>query len=114
MNILKAYYEVAYELLKEHLPVKPELILSNAKGYDGKIVLGNGKVIIKLSKWNLEVSDWLIDEEDINEIVDTICHEFAHMFFWNHDDDHKGLTNAFKSYVLSELKIRFLEKKLVS
>jgi predicted SprT family Zn-dependent metalloprotease len=112
MNILTAYYHISYDILKEHLPFKPELKLTNAKGYYGKIIMENGNAEIILSKWNLEVSEYLIEEEDIDEIIETICHEFAHMFFICHDEDHAELTNAFKTVVSSQLKIRRLEYTL--
>jgi hypothetical protein len=80
--MLTAYYYTCVDILKDHLPTIPELKLTNAKGYDGKIKYENGEYTVYLSKFNLFVSDFHINQEDINEIVDTICHEFAHMFFW--------------------------------
>jgi predicted SprT family Zn-dependent metalloprotease len=44
------------------------------------------------------------DKEDIIEILDTICHELAHILFFNHSDEHKNTTENFKTIVIHELE----------
>lgn len=96
MNILTAYYNKSYEYLEKYLPYKPELKLTNAKKYDGKISIRSGKVVsISLSKFNLYVNPAWMDNEDLEEIIDTICHEFAHFYFWKHSKENEELTKKF-------------------
>lgn len=114
MNILTTYYYVSAGYLKEYLPCIPKLKLSNAKGYYGQIEHnGNNEFTIRLSKWNLDCGPihWW-DEEDINELIDTICHEFAHLLFWEHGENHTKATKEFTKVVKSSLKIRELENRL--
>ncbi len=114
MNILTTYYYISAQYLKEYLPCIPELKITNAKTYYGKIYVSNGEYkAIALSKWNLDCGpiEWW-DDEDFDELIDTICHEFAHMFFWKHGEDHSKLTESFKTVVKSNLKIHSLENQL--
>ncbi len=41
-----------------------------------------------------------------NQLIETICHEIAHIFVWEHNKEHKNLTNE-----LYDTAIYFLEKK---
>lgn len=114
MNMLTAYYIISTDILKEHLPTIPELKLTNAKGYYGKIHRENGKVkYIALSKYNLDCGriDWW-EDEDIDDLINTICHELAHMLFWDHSTEHTETTKAMFDMVKSELEIRRLNKQL--
>lgn len=112
-NLLDDYYYTIANILKDYVPTIPELKITNAKTYMGKINFIDGEFkTISLSKWNLYVSDWLIDQEDIAEIIDTICHEFAHMYYWEHSKDHEEATETMKRVVNSELKLRELQMML--
>ncbi len=113
MNVLKTYYYISAQYLKECLPYIPELKITNAKTYYGKIYVSNGKYIIALSKWNLDCGriEWW-DNEDFDLLIETICHEFAHMFFWNHGEDHSRLTEDFKTLVKLSLEKHYLENQL--
>ena len=114
MSILTAYYYIAADILKEYLPSIPEFKLSNAKGYYGQIEYkGNDEFLIRLSKWNLDCGPihWW-DEEDIHELVETICHEFAHIIYWEHGKEHTELTEVFTRFVENKLRIRELDEKL--
>lgn len=114
MNILTAYYYASAECLREYLPCIPVLKLTNAKTYYGKIYEENGEFkAIALSKWNLDCGpiNWW-DKEDIDELIDTICHEFAHMLCWGHGDEHTKITKEFVNIVKARLKIRELENRL--
>lgn len=116
MNILTAYYHVSYDILKEYLPYKPELKLTNAKSYYGRIYYNRGENgTIHLSKFNLYVRPEWIEEEDIEEIIDTICHEFAHIHFRRgHSEDHQKLTLIFKEMVIENLKLRKINRLLTA
>lgn len=114
MNILTVYYYKSANILKEYLPCIPELKLTNAKGYYGKIhCKSNNEFTIKLSKFNLDCGpiEWW-DKEDVEELIDTISHEFAHMSFWDHGENHSELTNAYKTMILSQLQIERYENIL--
>jgi hypothetical protein len=121
-NVLKFYYDYCYEVLKNCLGIKykPELKLTYAKGYDGQIKRVKYKhnneyvyVSISLSRFNLYVSDWLIEECDIMDIIDTICHELAHIRVWEHGDAHNELTDRYKAYVHAERHKPYLKLKKV-
>lgn len=84
--------------------------LSNAKSYFGKIEVSEDDMVIRLSKWNLDAGKWA-EQEDIDEIIDTICHEFAHIYCWEHDAAHKAMTNAFVdivNYGLIKMRKRYI------
>jgi hypothetical protein len=104
MNIMKKYYHDACCILKDFLPFIPELQLTNAKTYCGRIELRNGKQIIRLSKWNHVDALWLMDDEDHIEIIDTICHELAHTIEMKHCKWHDEVTQAFKKVVVNRLE----------
>lgn len=110
MNILTAYYYISAHYLKEYLPCIPELKLTDAKTYYGKIYIRDNEYkTIALSKWNLDCgpAKWW-DNEDFEELIDTICHEFAHMYYWEHGENHAKIKEAFKVIVKSELNYRHL------
>lgn len=114
MNYMKAYYYKSAEILKEYLPCIPKLQLTYAKGYYGEIQIDNSNCIIRLSRHNLYVSDWLRDNDDIDELIDTICHEFAHLLFWNHNEEHAKTTKAFVNLVKCHLEIEQLDNLLIA
>lgn len=64
-----------------------------------------------VSFWNILNPFWDYDDFLI-EITDTICHELAHMIFWEHGEEHTELTNAIKEYISTNLKVYKLELKL--
>lgn len=108
---LKVYYYKCADILKDYLPYIPQIQLTNAKGYMGQIVKKSDTIVIRLSKWNLDCGRFW-EQEDIIELIDTICHEFAHMFFWEHGEDHTKMTKAMKQCCLSQLKIEYLNEKV--
>lgn len=105
MHIITKYYNYSANILKEFLPSIPKLKLSDAKSYFGKITKqGDEYTYIALSKYNLDCGNWnWWDDEDIIELIDTISHEFAHMFYWDHDDKHKELTDKFNKIIINSL-----------
>jgi len=113
-SVLTDYYYICADILKDYLPCIPKLKLTNAKGYYGQIQYdGNNEFTIRLSKWNLDCGKrkyW--DDEDIDELIDTICHEFAHILYWKHGTKHTDTTNQMRNFVNSTLKILECEAKL--
>lgn len=109
MNIIKKYYIYISEILKEDLPFIPKLEITYAKGYYGRYV--GSKKIIRVSTWNHIDSEWLMDEEDRLEIIDTICHELAHIFCNGHENDHYELNEKMKKQVIKIFRyLGFLKK----
>lgn len=102
----KVYYKCG-EILKkgEYIDVIPDLKLTNAKSYYGKIrrdffinEYGEKEVVyefIALSRFNLYVDPSFYEEEDYYELIETICHEFAHMHSFRHDKRHFNITKMF-------------------
>ena len=102
----KVYYTCG-EILQYagYIPYVPELRLNYAKSYFGKIhksiiIYENGEKdevfnYIALSRFNLYLYEGWWRDEDYEELVDTICHEFAHMLAWDHGDRHASLTKKF-------------------
>lgn len=41
-----------------------------------------------------------------------LCHEFAHMLFWEHGDNHTEVTELFKTVVINKLQMREINKQL--
>ncbi|MGE5438136.1 MAG: SprT-like domain-containing protein [Syntrophothermus sp.] len=113
MNLLKVYYDYSCEILKEHLPCIPEMRYSTAKKYYGKISRrNNNKYIIYLSKFNhLYKNDWLFDKEEQEEIINTVCHELAHLIFWEHGKNHTKVTKLFSKIVNGNLRLMYLNSK---
>lgn len=111
MNIMTKYYRMACYLLKDFLPCVPELKLTNAKSYMGQCDKRGAYPVIRISRWNHVDSEWLADKEDLVEIIDTICHELAHLISMRHDELHKRATKAFKTIVLTKLEIMELEQR---
>ncbi|MCT4584093.1 MAG: hypothetical protein N4A54_04125 [Peptostreptococcaceae bacterium] len=112
MHIITAYYYACADYLKEYLPCIPKLKLTNAKTYYGRIYIKNGEFeSIALSKWNLDCgrSEWW-DKEDIDILIETICHEFAHMSIWEHGKDHDELTRLFIILAKSRIELQALNE----
>lgn len=42
-----------------------------------------------------------------NQLIETICHELAHLKFWGHNSDHKELTNFLYNTVIESLTKNF-------
>lgn len=112
MHLITKYYNYSAKVLDEYLPMIPEVKLTEAKSYYGKITRRNGKFTrISLSKWCLDAgSPHMWDKDDYEDLIDTICHEFAHMFYWEHGDNHTNLTEKFKALVFSNLKLTNLRR----
>lgn len=41
-----------------------------------------------------------------NQLIETICHEIAHLYIWDHNEDHKNLTNELYNSVVDSLLIK--------
>jgi len=108
MNILKLCYNLSTKYLTEYLPNIPELKITNAITYNGrayKNIKTNIVHTVALSKHNLYISPSFIEEEDVNNIIETICHELAHVLYFDHSEKHKELTESFYKIVNLCLKI---------
>lgn len=49
-----------------------------------------------------------------NQLIETICHEIAHLYVWDHNEDHKNLTNELYDFIISSIeknKIKNFNKK---
>ena len=112
MNILRKYYKICAEILKEELPLVPPMKLTNAKSYRGQITktiktfddkTESYEITIQLSKFNLYASDFCIRDEDIEQIIKTICHEFAHLTQWNHSWEHDYLIQKYMRRVVNKI-----------
>ena len=106
--LMKDVYEMCGKILKEEgeIDFLPELKLTYAKGYYGKITVGQHipskkiiSIVIKLSRYNLDCGK-LWKKEDINRLILTICHELAHMIYFDHGKDHSRLTRKYVDIVL--------------
>ncbi len=38
-----------------------------------------------------------------NQLIETICHEIAHLYIWEHNEDHKLLTNELYDFIILSL-----------
>jgi len=114
MKLLRAYYKTCCYILRQHIPTMPELKITESKKYRGQIEKRQNEFkCIRLSKHYLLNDDKFgIDEEEREEIIEVICHELAHMLFWDHSEDHTEATKLFKTVVKSELTIRSIESLL--
>ena len=107
---LQDYYNYCYDCLKIYLPKKPLLRVTNARSYMGQLETRNYPAInlkaycIKLSKFRLYVNESLRDASDDEDVINTICHELAHMVYNDHGQQHKDLTLKFEDIVLENLK----------
>lgn len=116
MHILREYYNLCAEILKEDLVLVPPMFISNAKTYNGQIEkTGDTIDCIKLSKYNLG-SGFAFEDEDVEQMVETICHEFAHMIEWNHSPKHSNLTRKYIKKVVNKIELKssiyYWEKEL--
>jgi hypothetical protein len=109
MNIITKYYNYACYLLKDILPYIPVLKLTNAKRYCGQLDTRGNYPIIRISKWNHVDALWLMDIQDRDEIIDTICHELAHTIVSGHNERHERATKLFMTIVLNNLKLLELD-----
>ena len=105
-NMLRVYYDLSSKCLEEYLPCIPRLKYSNAQSYLGKISRLREGIYktITLSEFNLITDERLMDEEDTQEILDTIAHEFAHMTYWKHGEEHTALTQSYLNIINESLK----------
>ena len=93
--------------LNTWLSHKPELTVTNAKTYIGKIwaIEHEGKPLIDtehpcrifLSQYNARALGEL-------ELVDTICHELAHIEHWEHTEEHKELTKTYRTRAIEAIQ----------
>lgn len=111
MKITTKYYRMAcWWLLKDFIPYTPDLKLTNAKSYMGRINIKNQ--VIRISKFHHIDALWSMDNEDRYEIINTICHELAHTIIFQRDNLHRRLTKAFMTMILCNTEIAKLEQKL--
>lgn len=110
-NIIRFFYWKIAAILKNHLKQIPALSISNSRDYYGKICLENNKFTkIYISKNGLDCYDfskW--KKEDVDELIDTICHELAHEFSWEHDELHDRYLKKFKQIVYQNLDKELLK-----
>lgn len=110
-SVLTDYYYICANILRDYLSIIPKLQLTDAKTYYGRICVTTNSVTIRLSRWNLDCGCFW-EEDDYNELIDTICHEFAHLYFWEHGKEHDETTVAMVQKVKAELKIRECKARL--
>jgi len=119
MNIMKKYCYYAIEILKDCLPIRPEVQITEAKKYAGRCIVKRIKYQNRIVKATIRLSSYchmdvpcLMSYEDHIEIIDTIAHELAHIFIISHCKEHTELTNDFKNLIIEYFEILgFLEKK---
>lgn len=105
MNIIRKYANISIKILGQYLPIIPIIKLTNAKKYCGRChtITIDEKIVqatIKISKFNHINHLWLMDVADHIEIIDTICHELAHLHIMEHGKGHAQITEIFKEEVL--------------
>lgn len=44
-----------------------------------------------------DINNW--SQNDIDDLIDTVCHEIAHFYYWKHNSAHKELTEEYKDIV---------------
>jgi len=86
----------------KHIETIPTLEITNAKTYMGKI--DRNRTSQKYLK--VKISRLHCDEENHIEIINTICHEFAHMEYWEHGEEHTKLINNYMLIISESLNIR--------
>lgn len=100
-NIIRVIYNQVSEILKDSVKAVPKLEITNAKTYFGSISFDGMKFNkICISKYELDcynINSW--KQSDFDEMIDTICHEFAHEYTWTHGKKHARLTEEFKAMV---------------
>jgi predicted SprT family Zn-dependent metalloprotease len=121
MNLMKKYAIYAIAILQDCMPNKiiPKVEITQAKSYAGRCVVKRisyknmmVKATIRLSSFNHMDVPSLMSYEDHIEIIDTICHELAHVVVMPHCKEHSELTEDFKSLIISYFEVLgFLEKK---
>lgn len=100
MNLQQTFELVSQELKAQQVVKEiPTLRLTNAKGYYGNISKFRSSInqaeyfrFISLSKVSFQERMFNNLRELKEKLIETICHEFAHMTFWNHSKEHKALT----------------------
>lgn len=102
---IRKFYKEVTQILFEDLPdLPPFLKLSNAKGYRGQIKrIGSWCTSITVSKHYYDGDydpKWWFDMETLLDLLDTICHELAHMTYWEHSPEHKELTAKYLEKVM--------------
>jgi predicted SprT family Zn-dependent metalloprotease len=119
MNLMRKYAIYAIAILKDCLPVIPEVQITEAKKYAGRCIVKRikyqnriVKATIRLSSFNHMDVPCLMSYEDHIEIIDTIAHELAHIFIISHCKEHTELTNDFKNLIIEYFEqLGFLNKK---
>jgi len=93
---LRGYYNLLADILK--LPYVPELIITEVEAYIGKSYRTN-RVIkqIELSAYHLWSGNYATRarKEVTEELIETICHEFAHIKYFEHGKAHTDLTQNY-------------------
>jgi len=108
MNIMKKYCYYAIEILKDWLPIRPEVQITEAKTYAGRCIVERIKYQNRIVKATIRLSSYchmdvlqLMSYEDHINIIDTICHELAHLRIMKHCKQHTEMTELFKELIIA-------------
>lgn len=106
MHILRKYYNLCTEILKDEFSFVPTMKITNTKSYNGQINQTDGKItFIQLSQYSLG-SGFAWEDEDIEEAIRVVCHELAHIKYWNHNASHRCLTNIYTRKVINTIGLK--------
>lgn len=86
------YYNQVSNILKDYLPRVPGVQLTEGKTYYGSYWSNKEKAVLSLSV----IHCYPINH---NELIDTICHELAHVIYPKHNRLHTAATKHFVSIV---------------
>jgi hypothetical protein len=91
--IIEYWYKFCSETLYYYdlIDTIPDLQITKVKSYAGKISKRGGTFT------KIRINDTSYDIFNHESLINTICHEFAHMNpeCWNHDEEHSKLTEDY-------------------
>lgn len=98
--LIAMWYEYIANILMTRYLIEcvPKLEIVSVKRYRGQIEK-RGKTFIKIKISRLD-----FDTENNTDIINTICHEFAHMEYWEHGEEHTNLTIEYMRKVYEQLR----------